>query len=266
MCEENGDWTDNPPTPPQFTYQRLSMAGYFANHDQYNHHRVIHNGNWYTDLYGPNSEYTGPSLQTWMEDFSQVHPQTLKIINDSKAAGKQWAVACDEPGDHRHSLTPDIDDPHHDNARMNGLWGQFMAGGWGTEWYFGYEHVHSDLTCQDYASRDKFWEQGKIALDFFNNNNIPFWQMESHDEMILTEKDYAFAKPDEVYVFFLKNGQANIDLSSASKKLHVYWYNPRTGGELQIGSSKTVNPGSKVNLGTAPNEVDKDWVVLLRRD
>ncbi len=64
-------------------------------------------------------------------------------------------------GDHRHSLIPDTEDPNHDNARKNGLWGAMMAGAWGTEWYFGYEHPHSDLSCQDYRSRDLFWDQGR---------------------------------------------------------------------------------------------------------
>ncbi len=244
LCEESGDWTPNPPTPPQFTWQRLSMAAYFAEHDPYKHHIVIHNGAWFDDIYGPDSYFTGASLQTSREDFSAVHESTLKIINDSKAAGKQWAVACDEPGDHRHSLIPDAEDPDHDNARMNGLWGQFMAGGWGTEWYFGYEHDHSDLTCQDYSSRDLFWDQGKIALDFFGKNEIPFWEMESHDEMVITKGDYCFAKPGEIFIFFLKKGNAKVDLSSGSGKLTVQWYNPRKGGDLQTGSIQSVKAGA----------------------
>jgi hypothetical protein len=146
---------------------------------------------------------------------------------------------------------------------MNGLWGHFMAGGWGTEWYFGYQHAHSDLTCQDYASRDLFWDQGKVALDFFAENKIPFWEMESHDELVSTEKDYAFAKPGEIYVFYLKKGTSIVDLSAASGQLSVQWYNPRTGGELQNGSKKSVKAGTRVDLGTAPSEKDKDWVVLV---
>ena len=34
-----------------------------------------------------------------------------------------------------------------------------MAGGAGIEWYFGYKHPHSDLTCQDYRVREKMWQQ-----------------------------------------------------------------------------------------------------------
>lgn len=265
LCEENGDWVKNNITPPQFKWQRLSMAGYFADHDPYKHHIVIHNGNPFDDLLGPFSPLTGPSVQTNRADFGHVHGAVLEWINKSKKAGKQWAVACDEPGDAQHSLLPDAEDPDHDNARMNGLWGTFMAGGWGTEWYFGYAHPHSDLTCQDYASRDLFWDQGKIALDFFKDNKIPFTEMESHDEMVLTKGDYCFAKPGEIYVFYLKNGSSKADLSSVSGSLEVKWFNPRSGGELQNGSRKTVTSGNDVDLGVSPQNDGKDWVVLVRK-
>lgn len=265
MCEENGDWVKNNITTPQFKWERLSMAGYFADHDPYKHHIVIHNGNPFDDLLGPNSPYTGPSVQTNRVDFSQVHGAVLEWINKSKQAGKQWAVACDEPGDAQHSLLPDAEDPDHDNARMNGLWGTFMAGGWGTEWYFGYAHPHSDLTCQDYASRDLFWEQGKIALDFFRDNKIPFTEMESHDELVMTKSDYCFAKPGEIYVFYLKQGISKADLSSATGDFYVKWFNPRTGGELLNGSKKKVKAGSEVDLGMPPVKDSKDWVCIVTK-
>ncbi|MFC2090301.1 DUF5060 domain-containing protein [Bacteroidota bacterium] len=261
--EENGDW-GSPKTPPQFKWQRLSAAAYFADHDPYNHHIVIHNGNWFNDLYGHHSYYTGASLQTNNPDFRNVHARTLQILEESKAAGKQWAVACDEPGDAQHALLPDAENPEHNNARMNGLWGNFMAGGWGTEWYFGYKHAHSDLSCQDYSSRDKFWDQGKVALDFFWDNSIPFWNMENHNEFVLNEGDYVLAKPGEIYVFYLKKGTAKADLSSASGSLSVDWYDPRTGGRLQKGNKKTLKSGMEVDLGKPPYDEAKDWVVLLR--
>lgn len=138
--EEFGDWMKNKPTPPYSTAQRLVAAGYFDQHDPYQHHIVIHNGESFEDLLGPESKYTGVSVQTWHEDFRSVHEQALKWINASKEAGKQWAVAVDEPGHHKEGLVPDEVDPEHNDARINGLWGAFMAGAWGTEWYFGYGH------------------------------------------------------------------------------------------------------------------------------
>jgi len=51
-----------------------------------------------------------------------------------KEADKQWAVAVDEPRDAKHSLLPETEDAEHNNGRINGLRGGFMAGAWGMEW------------------------------------------------------------------------------------------------------------------------------------
>ena len=90
-------------------------------------------------------------------------------------------MACDEPGDAQHALRPDNDAGNsHDDGRKNALWGTLMAGGWGNEWYFGYAHAHSDLTLEDFRSRDAWWDYARYALEFFNDNDIPFWEM--HNE------------------------------------------------------------------------------------
>jgi len=268
LAEETGDWTETPPTFPLDAAERIRLAEYISSIDPYKHHLVIHNGAWFDPLYGPESKFTGASLQTNKEDFSRVHSQTLRVLNESEMAGKIWAVAVDEPGDHRHSLIPDAEDPDHDNARKNGLWGAMMAGAWGTEWYFGYEHPHSDLSCQDYRSRDLFWEQGKICLDFFNDNRIPVWEMEANDTLISSSGDYVLAQTGESYVVYLKNGgESSLDLENSNGEYDVFWYNPRKGGELQKGKIRTVTGPGKQSLGQAPvrKEADKDWVVLITK-
>ena len=269
LAEETGDWTETPPTFPLDAAERIRLAEYVSSIDPYKHHLVIHNGAWYDEIYGPNTKFTGASLQTSKEDFSNVHSSTLKVLNDAKKSGKVWAVACDEPGDHRHSLIPDAEDPNHDNARKNGLWGAMMAGGWGTEWYFGYEHPHSDLTCQDYRSRDLFWDQGRICLEFFNNNKISFWEMDSDDSLISSAGDYVLAKPRHTYVVYLKNGgESTLDLGNSANEYSISWYNPRKGGGLLIGKTKTVTGPGKQSLGLPPikKDLNKDWVVLVRSE
>ena len=83
--------------------------------------------------------------------------------------------------------------------------------------------------------------------------------------MILNKGDYAFAKPGEIYVFYLKKGSAKVDLSSATENMKVLWFNPRSGGELQKGSVKTLRAGSEVDLGNPPSDDGKDWVVVVKR-
>ena len=268
LAEETGDWADSVPTFPLDAPERIRLAKYVSSIDPYKHHLVIHNGEWYDKIYGPNTKFTGASLQTDKEDFSNVHAATLRVLKEAREAGKIWAVAVDEPGDHRHALIPDAEDPEHDNARKNGLWGAMMAGAWGTEWYFGYEHPHSDLTCQDYRSRDLFWEQGKICIDFFRNNNIPYWEMEVDDELVSTAGDYVLTKHGEVYVVYLKNGgEAALNLDGVTAQFDVLWYDPRRGGDLQKGKVESISGNGKHSLGTGPSEKEnnKDWVVLVRR-
>ncbi len=64
-----------------------------------------------------------------------------------------------------NSVFPDDPNVDHDNARKNTLWGGSMAGAWGLEWSFGYKNPESDLTCQDWRSRDNFWNQCRSVLE-----------------------------------------------------------------------------------------------------
>ncbi len=251
------------------TQDKKDWAEYFWTHDPYQNHIVIHNGNRHYELMGPadkgGSHLTGFSLQTSKEDFRNVHGSTLNYLNRSVKAGKPWVVACDEPGDATHSLIPDDEDPTRDNPRQNALWGNLMAGGAGVEWYFGYKHPHSDLTCQDYRSRHKMWNQSRYALEFFKNNDVPFWRMKNDNKRLSDAKGYCLRATDEtVFVAFLKSSEsAKLDLAGAKGVFNVKWYNPRSGGQLQSGSVSTVDGGSVQSLGQPPEQSDRDWVVLL---
>ena len=248
------------------TAQKVAWANYFWTHDPYQHHIVIHNGANHYDLLGSASKITGFSLQTNKSDFSRVHSQTKNYVDRSVAAGKPWVVACDEPGDASHGLITDAEDPTRDNARKNGLWGNIMAGGAGIEWYFGYKHAHSDLTCQDYRSRDAMWDQSRYAIEFFKKNQIPFYEMASDDTLIGNADGYCFCKPGEIYVVYLKQGgSAELNLGHSVATFSLQWYNPRTGGRLLQGSVKTMaGPGAK-SIGTPPSNPSKDWVALIRK-
>ena len=258
LGEENGTWGNE--SHCQTTEQRKAMAQYFWDHDPYRHLVVIHNGQSFDDLLGDESRLTGVSVQTSRPDFSLVHGAVLNWVRRSAEAGKPWVVACDEPGDHRHGLIPDDEDPTRDPARMNALWGMFMAGGAGIEWYFGYEHDHSDLTCEDWRSRDKMWDQCRYALDFFQKQRVPFWDgMASHDDLTPNRDDYVFAKPNERYLIYLKSGNAEIDLPEGE---YVYgWFNPRTGeGADQLLASGRITGPCKA-VFTKPG--NKDWLLSV---
>ncbi len=244
------------------TEQKVAWANYFWTQDPYQHHIVIHNGgDPHYDMLGDVSALTGFSLQTSKPDFSQVHSRTRNYIDRSVAAGKPWVVACDEPGDASHGLITDAEDPTRDNARKNGLWGNIMAGGAGLEWYFGYQHPHSDLTCQNYRTREKLWTQCRYALEFFRKHEIPFWDMKCENELTENTDDYVLCKPGEVYLVYLKHG-GKVELNVAAGKFTYGWFNPRTGdgldGLLRTGS---VNAGRRVEAA-APDT--NDWLLVVR--
>jgi hypothetical protein len=259
LGEENGSWSDD---PAQTTDQRRAMAQYFYEHDPYRHHVVIHNGQPFDDLLGDASRITGLSVQTDQPDFRRVHERVLYWLRRSEESGRPLVVAVDEPGDHRHSLLPDTEDPAHDDARRNALWGALLAGGAGVEWYFGYEHPESDLTAQDWRSRDRMWDQCRIALNFFSECEIPFREMRSYDHLSSSAAAYVFAKPGDAYVVYLKHGEpTTLDLTGDPVAFTVRWFDPSTGG-YDEGRSE-VRGGAPVRLAP-PEHADRDWIAYLR--
>jgi hypothetical protein len=247
------------------TEKKVAWADYFWAHDPYRHHIVIHNGNPHFDLLGDASRLTGFSLQTNQPDFRNVHGMTLRYIRRSFEAGKPWVVACDEPGDASHSLLTDAEKPSHDNARMNALWGNLMAGGAGVEWYFGYKHPHSDLTCQDFRVRQNMWQQCRHALEFFADHKIPFWNMTNANEKLGSKAAYCLHNPGKLMLVYRKKAeQTTLDLSGTNGVFEVLWYNPRQGGLLQLGTTQAVRGGSKVVIGDPPREKGQDWLAVVR--
>lgn len=249
------------------TAQIQAFARFFSQHDPYRHHIVLHTfpgeqETRYGPLLGDRSELTGVSLQV---PKTEVHKTTLRWVQASEAAGRPWVVANDEQNSADEGVKPDTDDPDHNQVRQEVLWGNLMAGGSGVEYYFGYKYANSDLTCQDWRSREKMWEQSRHALDFFRANAIPFWEMKTADSLTGDPDDYCLAGPGAYWVLYKKNGQStNLDLRGITGDFTVRWYDPRNGGALRSGSIETLKGGAERAVGMAPEHLDKDWVVLVR--
>jgi hypothetical protein len=79
----------------------------------------------------------------------------------------------------------------------------------------------------------------------------------------ISSTGYCFASPQDVYVLFLPSG-GTADLQLSIGSYEVKWFDPRNGGALQDGSVKQLEGCGIVNIGKAPAEADKDWVVLVR--
>ena len=269
------------------TYQQqTAMIDYIKAVDPYNHLIVVHTypsqqDRIYQALLGDRSNLTGVSLQN--SSLKTTHAITVKWIEASKAAGKPWVVAFDESGSAAHAQSPDLGYKGFTGRDLSGkkthtqhavrqltLWGTLMAGGAGNEYYFGYKYVENDLVCEDWRSRDQSWDYCRIAINFFHDHDIPFWEMENMDHLV-GNKDHApttfcLAKANETYLVYLTSGgNAELDLSSAPEKFNVHWFNPRTGGPLKTGDVIEVTGGQSVSIGNPPSDSDEDWLAVIRK-
>ncbi len=270
----------------QTTEQQRAMASFIRKLDPYDHSIVVHTypssqDLVYRPLLGDASVLTGASLQNF--HIKDTHAQTVKWVRESAAAGKPWIVAFDESGSAAHGQPPDLGYRGFDGTDRNGkyvyteheirkqtLWGVLMAGGGGVEYYFGYQFAENDLVCEDWRSRDRSWDYCRIALRFFADHTVPFWEMQNADELVgNAEHDnsrYCLAKDGDFYLIYLPDGAAaKLDLSKQSGTFSVEWFNPRTGGELVTGKKKSLQGGKRVSTGAPPKDVKEDWLVLIRR-
>ena len=164
-------------------------------------------------------------------------------------------VAFDESGSAAHGQCPDLGYQGFDGSDRNGkkvytehdvrrktLWGTLMAGGAGCEYYFGYQFVQNDLVCEDWRSRDRSWDYGRIALGFFEKQEIPFPEMREYDALIGNPEHgnngYCFAKPGTIYLLYLPQGELDgLDLSSDSRRILYVGLTPKREASYKWGAS-----------------------------
>ena len=198
-----------------------------------------------------------------MGDMRQTYQETLRWVQRSAQAGRKWIVCLDEIGPAGVGVKPDSEDPSHHEVRRYALWANLMAGGAGCEWYFGYKYPYSDLTCEDFRSRENLWAQTRYARQFFEP--LPLERMRPEPKLVRPESAWCFAAPGEVYVVYLPEG-GSAELALEPGNYTVHWYNPRRGGPLQVGSAQQVQGSGWRSLGQPPAEAQQDWAVLLRRE
>ena len=123
------------------------------------------------------------------------------------------------------------------------------------------------------------WIQSRYALEFFTKYKIPFQDMVNANSRV-TNNNWCLVERSSgrvIVVYLRKGGTATINLGwlrtdgvpRTSLQMSVHWYNPRRGGELQVGTVATVKlpvDNTAQELGNAPNgsNIVDDWVVLLQ--
>ncbi len=243
--------------------EQLDFYDYFVALDAYQHPVVLHTfPSSMNQVYGPllaQGALEGASLQ--LGAVKDTHERTLFWRDESAASGEPWIVSLDEIGPASSGVRPDADDPDHDAPRIEGLWGNLMAGGGGAEWYFGYNYPHDDLDCEDWRSRHNMWNQTRYALEFFGGT--AFERLVPNDSLI-TGPNWCTAEPGKEYVGFLKDGgTASITIDAGT--YDVTWFDPRNGGSSQTGSITTVTGPGSVSIGFPPASTGDDWAVHVVR-
>ena len=141
----------------------------------------------------------------------------------------------------------------------------------GVEYYFGYKLPQNDLICEDWRSRDRSWDYCRIAIEFFRDHDIPFWEMKNANALIGNDQDdnshYCFARTGDLYLVFLpQGGTTQLDLRKVEGTFHIQWFDPRNGGSPVAGSLSTVRGGKTADLGNPPQDTGEDWLIVVRRD
>lgn len=267
--------------------QQRAMIEWIRKLDPYDHPIVVHTyPDWQDRVYQPwlgnRDGLDGVSLQN---DWRVAHERVLYWRRASAESGYPWVVCCDEQNPASRGVPPDEGYRGHDGrARIDGqsysrddirkytLWGTFMAGGAGVEYYFGYGLPENDLLCEDFRSRDRVWDDCRIALDFFRTNHIPIQEMDNHDEWVRAESDgeqvpaFCFAHPDSLWLVYLPQGGTcriqpppSIATPATLRAVKLEWFNPRTGETVNDGHTKYHD--SEIEF-SAPDS--HDWLAVLR--
>jgi len=276
----------------QTTQQVRDMIDFIRETDPYGHNIVLHTypeqqQQVYDPFLGDEQDLTGLSIQN--SDVADTHSEAVYWVNQSETSSHPWVVAHDESGNAGTGTPPDPDYPGMAEAmkeleeaenspklptvkeiRSEVLWGNLMGGGAGVEYYFGYRLPQNDLNAQDWRSREKTWDYSRIALSFFYDQDLPFWEMQNADELVGNDAHdnsaYCFTKPGEIYVIYVPSvNDIQLDLSDSEGEFEIKWFNPSEGGALLAGSIQTVSGGENVSLGTPPSDASEDWVILIRK-
>lgn len=195
----------------------------------------------------------GASLQA---DPSNAARNTYIWYRNSHDAGRPWIISVDETDDPVATGDDDV-------MRRQVLWGNILNGGAGIQYFLGLSSTaaSSDFTVDIFRSRDSMWAQTKLALDFFKNNDVPFWDMNS----VNGNKKYLVDSKQNTIVFYKSDNHTTLNLPGENMKIFsVGWFDPRNGGALQHGTESKINGGPQQPLGAPLYNEDMDWVALLR--
>ena len=242
------------------------FAGYVKALDADQHAVAIHNNPNDLGLFQSlvtNPNFDAASLQ-FDPDNANEHVELVRQWTQN--AGRPWLVDADEMGPWQIGLT----DTNAADVRKRILYDALFSGG-GVEFYFGWHSLPlgGDLSLEDFRTREEMWGYLSHAKRFMTEN-LPFWDMEPHDELIQYEPNAfggaeVFAIPGEVYAIYYPNAslQGLLDLQGFTQRFEMQYYDPRTG-EFAGPVHDLGTGGGPTSLPDPPYMPAQDWVMLVR--
>ena len=245
-----------------------AFAGYLRELDPYDHPITVHHAGDPVKVWSPflgDARFSITSLQIGNRDIEPVI-ETFRRL--SRAAGCPLPVAIDEftVTTHDKPWLPEYD---AEALRREKLWPAYLSGGQ-------VEFILSELLdTQDFRKYEDLWRYTWQARRFLEEN-LPFWEMEPADDLLEGESVFqgrtsshdgqVFAKAGTCYALYFPAAEetGTLDLTDAPGRLVQQWYNPRTG--QFAGSREIVAGGGKVRIGPPPEDREKDWTLLLKRE
>ncbi len=222
--------------------------------------------------------FEGASMQVGLVDFDsnetpsppgKIHGAILKWVEASKASDHPWVVTLDEIGHWSDGIVPDGDprDPTNQRARREGFWGTIMAGGAGSDWYYGSDPFeYNDIWAEDFTKREEFFQRTQAGVQMIRDSGIPYWDMQNHNELSTLENTWVLAREGEIYMVYSPFQEA-FELKLPDGTYDIMWYDAFAGGPLQPGSLEGVEidtDSAWVSLGE-PTGFEQDAVALVSR-
>ncbi|MEM8486802.1 MAG: DUF5060 domain-containing protein [Bacteroidota bacterium] len=264
------------------TEQIMDYANFIRGVDVYGHPIVsqangtlIAHDRYYEPLLGFQN-FEGASMQVGLVDFDsgetpsppgKIHNAILKWVEASKAANQPWVVTLDEIGHWSDGIVPDGDprDPTNRRARREGFWGTIMAGGAGSDWYYGSDPFeYNDIWVEDFSVREAFFQRTQAGTQMILDSGIPYWEMENHNELSTLENTWVLANEGEIYMVYSPFQEA-FELKLPDGTYNILWYDAFNGGPLQEGTLLDVEVDTDsawVSLGE-PLGFEQDAVALV---
>ena len=223
----------------------LALMQQLADLDPYDHPRGIHNVN------SPDNDYIdAPQIDfTSIQTGSPGARRGLKNALQHNRLAIDWQRRCESRG--KRTLMVNFDEGRPEQQRA-AWWAAYLAGGvWEAHVLGPYDRPMSAWV--------KTWTELGGARAFMES--LPFWEMQSHNELVTSGQTLCLARPGTAYALYLPaGGKVTINLQ-ANAEYEFAWWDPSNGIRGQFADRGRIAGGER--SFTAPSS--GDWALRILR-